>query len=313
MCVGLLTQVSHNDFNVNYEYDNKDRMTKIKIAGTDYANFAYDETEQKTTTTLATGETFENCTNKNGQTTFVNCKSGGDFAPINQFIYDENNYLQTEIDKLTNATTTYEYDYFGNVTKMQNNQHGKENSVINEYFKYSHNTLKNASLIVNETPLNYAYSYKNETKQILSAITLPNTKQQSITYDKLDRVSGISLGNLTKQIKYEKVGDYASNLISVVKYGKLDNGIIKENEKLAYKYDKQGNISEIRQNNNLIARYAYDGLNRLVREDNKIFNKTILFNFFVNFVDFINCVGFMGFYGMFWNDFAFLKKLFLHL
>ena len=116
-----------------------------------------------------------------------------------------------------------------------------------------------------------------------------------------------------KQIKYEKVGDYASNLISVVKYGKLDNGIIKENEKLAYKYDKQGNIREIRQNNNLIARYAYDGLNRLVREDNKIFNKTILFAFFVNGVGFVICVDFMDFYGMFWNDFAFFKKLFLHL
>ena len=37
-------------------------------------------------------------------------------------------------------------------------------------------------------------------------------------------------------------------------------------DKLEYTYDSMGNISEIRENGKLTARYAYDSLNRLIRE-----------------------------------------------
>ncbi len=277
--VGLLTQVSHNGFNVTYGYDNKDRLSSIIVGGHNYyAKFAYNEAEQKTTTTLASGDVFENIENDNGQTTFINYKKVGEYNTIKQLAYDNYNYLQTEIDNLANYTTTYEYDNYGNVTKMQNNLHGKQNSITNEYFEASNFALKSSSIVVNGKTLNYDYlSSPKSLKKILS-ITLPNGESQDIRRDRLGRIKETQIYALIKQIKYEKVGDYTSNLISAIEYSNFDfdNLVYKENEKLAYKYDKQGNISEIRQNNNLIARYAYDGLNRLVREDNKIFNKTIL-------------------------------------
>ena len=52
---------------------------------------------------------------------------------------------------------------------------------------------------------------------------------------------------------------------------------IKDNIK--YKYDKSGNICEITENGHIVAKYAYDGLNRLVREDNKPLNKTVLYSY----------------------------------
>ena len=48
---------------------------------------------------------------------------------------------------------------------------------------------------------------------------------------------------------------------------------------LAYKYDEKGNITEIRQFNKLLARYKYDSLSRLIREDNKNFDTTITFEY----------------------------------
>ena len=46
-----------------------------------------------------------------------------------------------------------------------------------------------------------------------------------------------------------------------------------------YTYDVMGNITKVTQNGELVARYAYDKLNRLTREDNKAFGKTWLFTY----------------------------------
>ena len=46
---------------------------------------------------------------------------------------------------------------------------------------------------------------------------------------------------------------------------------------LKYAYDEMGNISKIYDNGELVVRYFYDALNRLVREDNKGLDKTVCF------------------------------------
>ena len=67
-----------------------------------------------------------------------------------------------------------------------------------------------------------------------------------------------------------KNGDHASNLVSSIWYG-IDD-IYRDNFK--YKYDEKGNITEVYENSMLVARYKYDSLSRLIREDNKPLNKT---------------------------------------
>ena len=39
-------------------------------------------------------------------------------------------------------------------------------------------------------------------------------------------------------------------------------------------YDNNGNVTQIRKNNVLIARYTYDGMNQLIREDNALLGKS---------------------------------------
>ena len=50
-------------------------------------------------------------------------------------------------------------------------------------------------------------------------------------------------------------------------------------ENMHYSYDSKSNITEVRINNELIARYQYDGLSRIIREDNKKMNKTSVFSY----------------------------------
>ena len=104
---------------------------------------------------------------------------------------------------------------------------------------------------------------------------LPNETEQFINYDKLGRVSSIDNDKFSKCFSYLKNGDHASNLVSKLDF--VENGVKKDN--LRYKYDTKGNIVEIRENNKLIARYKYDGLSRIIREDNAIFDKSTTFDY----------------------------------
>ncbi len=76
-------------------------------------------------------------------------------------------------------------------------------------------------------------------------------------------------------ITYRKIGDRATNMPATVWYA-LGKDI---NESIKYKYDKCGNISEIRENGHLKTKCTYDSLNRLIREDNKYCGTTFVYSY----------------------------------
>ena len=48
---------------------------------------------------------------------------------------------------------------------------------------------------------------------------------------------------------------------------------------LKYSYDSNGNITQINEDGRLLVKYTYDGVNRLIREDNAKLNKTYIFEY----------------------------------
>ena len=103
-------------------------------------------------------------------------------------------------------------------------------------------------------------------------------------YDILDRPKGKTLcidGEklAEEQIVYRKHGDHATDMPSAVYFGAKTAGMYALNEHVKYAYDERGNIQKVFENGVLVARYEYDTLNRLVREDDKKFGKTRLFTY----------------------------------
>ena len=78
-------------------------------------------------------------------------------------------------------------------------------------------------------------------------------------------------------IHYLKHGDHATTMPSTVRYGNTANGKFVLMDSIKYRYDSMGNICEVLENGMTVARYEYDSIGRLTREDNKHFNKTTLF------------------------------------
>ena len=72
-----------------------------------------------------------------------------------------------------------------------------------------------------------------------------------------------------------KNGLHTSNQVSSIWFGDDDKYL----DNLKYKYDEKGNITEVYENSMLVARYKYDSLSRLIREDNKPLNKTVTWEY----------------------------------
>ena len=275
----FVTSLKHNDFEIAYNYDGQGRNNEILIAGQSYLTKSFADNEE--TITLASNEVIKNVYDDDDniiETHYQNEK-------IVQNDYDGYGNLSKTIELLTDETGakqqiihSYSYDKFGNVIKEETTQHAKNFNIINEYD--INNNIDSTTFQIDDKNIFYNYTYSEDPEPKLVNILLPNNSNQSLHYDKLNRLDKIALLKEEdllelKEFEYLKIGDHTSNLVSKLKFsdGETYNDILK------YKYDEKGNITEIRQNNKLIARYKYDSLSRLVREDNLPFNKTFTYEY----------------------------------
>lgn len=96
-----------------------------------------------------------------------------------------------------------------------------------------------------------------------------------IKYDNFGRIIEQKHGRFTTQYSYLKVKDKNCNLIENVV--NKEDGIVKD--ELVYKYNSNGNIVEICENAEKIIEYKYNKHFWLIREDNKLFNKTFIYEY----------------------------------
>lgn len=199
------------------------------------------------------------------------------------------------IEKKYNKQKVHKYslDKFGNTYCEQvfidNSEDSSPEFEIKNEYDHNHDKITKTSIFIQNNGSNYIYDYDDSTpNKKLKGISLPNGFNQDILYDKLGRLDSINLikedtNTLSKKFTYLKNGDHTSNLVSALTYAFKteinNNPYVLIKEKLTYKYDNKGNITEIRNNNDLIAKYTYDSLSRLTREDNREIEKTITFSY----------------------------------
>lgn len=131
----------------------------------------------------------------------------------------------------------------------------------------------------------YSYFYKSNAARDLDYIARENGLMYYPQTDVYNRNKGKILtdssGNKKygEYITYLKYGDHGTNLVSSIRYGRATSNGYVIKDCITYKYDSCGNITEISENGLPTAKYTYDALNRLVREDNRQLNKTTLWTY----------------------------------
>lgn len=127
------------------------------------------------------------------------------------------------------------------------------------------NRVKNAAVIPAEQNGGF------QTRQY-SVKVLHNGKEARIT----DRISLTIRSKLTVGITEEficKLNSGADDIRIVIDTDLAVNGMRKDDSR--YTYDKAGNVETVTENGEPYARYVYDGLNRLIREDNVQFGTNV--------------------------------------
>ncbi len=155
---------------------------------------------------------------------------------------------------------------------------GRQFSMRESYGYDGYGLLRSRSIEGGCTHL-YTYTYKENAARDLDYISFGDYKFKSLS-DVNGRNTGKEIYNgenkvAAEYISYRKVGDHATNMPSTVWFG--SGAEMKDSIK--YKYDACGNICEIKGNGHIVAKYKYDALNRLIREDNKALNKTSVFTY----------------------------------
>ena len=279
---GLAVEVKSGSTVICYTYDGKGRKKSYAIDGVQQATYSYTDyskngssiTYGTTTHNLADGTVM--VTGKTGVADSAGRVKVTESVKINgttifSTLYNEDGLAEQVTDGIS-GVTSYTYDNYKNVTKITA-------ATITEnytYNAYSELTQKSLTGAVDQA---YTYAYKDNAVRDLEYVGTGDYKFYPLS-DVNGRNTGREIVNGTTKvageyITYRKVGDHATNMPASVWFATGKN--IKDSIK--YKYDPCGNIAEITQNGHLVARYKYDSLNRLIREDNKPMNKTVLFTY----------------------------------
>jgi RHS repeat-associated protein len=293
--LNFLTRLSSGVHHVNYEYDGKARMTKAIIDHDEEVAFSYEHTDPSaetdwTETVIAKHNEVqtESQTDNRGNLISVKEQKQGDppFLRVKNE-YDAYGKYKTSMDYATRSDITYTYDpvmkdKISTIVKSRgNNVEGI--TVINIYNAFGEVAIRQWK---GETfSHSYGYTYKDNAARDLHTITIGDALECHPKLDFHKRNSGKIITDMAgnnlfgEYLYYLKVSDHGTAKVSSVRYGHRENGNYNISDNLKYAYDNMENIAAIWENGWLLTRYLYDQLNRVIREDNKKFDRTYLFTY----------------------------------
>ncbi len=300
------TDINYNEYyktvksgntSVTYEYDIKGRKISVRLGGSSTSYSGYKELTpddyqlEKCTKTLQVD---------GGSVKSVYLKQGYLDTDENRLVVDESLTVDetklyqkyynvdgepetlTYLDGDTEKTVNYTCDSFHNITKAETKS--GEEIIATETYSYSNINELSYKSFTGKVSQNYSYTFNHIYPYDLLSVSFnilhifkPHKDiygrytGREITFIGLPETENLA----SEQITYRKVGDHATNMPATVWFG--SNKQIKDSIK--YRYDKCGNISEILENGHTSARYEYDKLNRLIREDNKPLNRTTVYTY----------------------------------
>ena len=228
-----------------YEYDGEMRIVKVKESGNETVSYTYDANGNKKSETLANGVVSTYTYNKANRITKIENKSGNTdissyeysyyldgsdackvrsesgIIETTSYEYDGLKRLTEEAVKVGNNTTdtyTYEYDDYGNRSKMTaegTEDYVTEYSYVDSNGKYTALLQKEVKTVENEADENLinlnpasnikqtVYAYDANGNQITKTV---EGKTETNTYDGLNQLIGFNDGETTASYKYNASG-----------------------------------------------------------------------------------------------------------
>ena len=187
-----------------------------------------------------------------------------------RYVYNSEGDLSSkvEVDASGNTVNTvyYEYDSLDRLIRSweERTEDGKRTETQRTQHIYDkENRIKSQSWRVGSQPTRTeSYEY-NTADGSLKKMTTAAGETVSFTYDHLKRITGQSGTVLSAAATYRDLDSTrTTDQISEFKYTGLKDALT-----YSYTYDTVGNITQIKENNQILAEYTYDSQNQLIKEE----------------------------------------------
>lgn len=278
---GLPVRLTNGNTAINYCYDFEGNLKHYNVNSHIPYSAEHKETENVITDTYKYNENDLTVTKiktvnlsdvedyKTNQKTLVNGEK------IYEVTTDKKLRQQLIIDGEKTKTFSNNPNYYNQVSPIITKV--GDDMILFEGYLYDKYGVVSEKRISGPVEQHYRYEYKNDAAHSLDFVFVSEFK-----FKPLIDVNGRNIGKevylgqnrqkiFGEYLVYRKVGDHATNMPATIWFA---NGK-QLTENIKYKYDDLGNISEIYENGYLKAKYTYDALNRLIREDNKTLDKTV--------------------------------------
>lgn len=260
---GMLQSLTSGNTKIEYHYDEFGRRIGVDIDNNNHVSVYHDDNANSTKSIFANGNGYESLADEFGKINVVRYHQGNVWVTHITNEYDSRDRLSKTKDHVTGEIRELTYDRNDNII----NQTG--NVSVSSVFDIDGNVTQ-STLGYRGNEYTYQYGYSEEGRLESIALPTPTNSVERIEQDKIGRTTKLDTICGVREINHLQVGERATGLIAAETH-KDNQGNFSQ---LRYTYDKNGNITEIREAGRLKVRYAYDALNRLIREDNTILNKT---------------------------------------
>ncbi len=284
-----------NTFEDHYTYGFTDPFTNVKV----------DRSRKHVTSTSLDGLFVESYFDADDKE-LLRKYSGDDSFGATKWSYNDKDQVASVISQMTSRDTNEIYkeevintiDEWDTVIKKEKKVNGVSSFILEDHYDTYHRFISDSDVILSEDEyrLNTKNSYDKDNRlksiQLREGIVRDDSEdsflpvaEMSFDYDALGRVKHQNLNankvDICHEYSYLQQDENTLNLVAEdITKVKVQNGSQTTylTETSTYEYDVNGNIISVEQDEDK-TRYHYDSLNRLIREDNSLLNKTIVYKY----------------------------------
>lgn len=274
-----LVSLAHHGVKLSYVLDNKGRKISTKLNGAELAVSKYEDNYsdgtvtngQKVTTTFADGFKSVTITDKDGDLISTTTNDGDSIV----YEYDDRDRL-VKVDRNSGEeTVTTAYNVEDQIVSNEYKVDGmttREDITYDDHGRVAAKTETDGSVVTTT-----AFEYAEGKEDQIQAVSIGDTKHR-FEYD--------ALGRVTRKELLDGERPLVDESIEYLRYGENSLDLVKEHDvrigdaisTTEYEYDVSGNITSIKRDE-YETRYQYDELGRLVREDNPVLDKTVVYKY----------------------------------
>ena len=269
-----LTGISHNGFSYGFAYDAFGNLTGESAAGKQIIGYEYEAANGNLLkTTYANGDSVRFTYDGQDRVLLSYYKpASGSEQKLNEYVYDRSGNLAKVTNHMTGKSYEFDYDFLDRLMRARDN--------ADNYYEYTYDVNNNMTRMYHGAGvygIATTYSYDKDGRETTASAS--KNYYRTTEYDPLGRIAN-QLWHTPAAIsgaiyEYSSSGTRENGLPSSLQVGGSNYG---------YAYDQNGNITEYQVSDTNASggttktvAYQYDELNRLIRENNQILNKTVTY------------------------------------